>query len=84
LAWSTLMKRTIGLDVLVCPKCTSRMELISAVEDGAVAANILRHLGLPARPPPRGRPWRPQRELALERQDADDAFDSVDPPAFAD
>ena len=48
-----------------------------------VAAKILRHLGLPARAPPRGRPWRPgQQQLAL-RDDAD-RFDAVDPPVTDD
>ena len=32
-----------------------------------MAQRVLRHLGLPARPPPRGRPgWRGQQELSLE------------------
>ena len=54
------------------------MDLIAAVEDERIAAKILGHLGMPARAPPRGRPWRAQRTLALERL----ADDSVDPPAI--
>ena len=57
------------------------MRLVAAIEDPGVAAKILTHLNLPARPPPRGRPWRPQRELALEHR-ADDGG-AIDPPAFA-
>ena len=42
------------------------MSLISAIDDPAVARRILCHLGLPARAPPRGRPQRGQRQLALD------------------
>jgi len=54
------------------------MELIATIEDERTARKILEHLGLPPRPPPRGRPWRPgPQQLALD----DDAgcFDGVDP-----
>ena len=52
------------------------MELISAIDDERIAARILAHLGLPTRGPPRGRPWRPQRELGFEpRTDDHDALD---------
>ena len=52
------------------------MELIAVIDDSAVAARILTHLGLPARPPPRGRPWRQpkQHQLAL---DLDHDFQSL-------
>ena len=72
----------MGLDVLACPRCHSRMELICAIEDPDVARRILRHLHLPARAPPRGRPWRPQRELCFERRA--DELEGVDEPAFID
>ena len=56
------------------------MRLVSVIEDERVAAKILRHLGLPARAPPR-QPWRPgQQPLALG--DDPDRFDGVDTPAF--
>ena len=79
LSWSVLMKRTMGLEVLDCPQCHGRMELIATIEDPAVAPKILLHLNLPARPPPRGRPLRPQ----LAPSNASllvDPFDGLDPP----
>ena len=73
LEWATLMKRAYRLDVLVCPRCAGPMRLIALIEDERVATRIPTHIGLPARAPPRGRPWRPaQAPLAL------------DPPAAAD
>ena len=77
LPWAALMKRTWGLSVLVCPRCAGPMRLVSVIEDERVAGKILRHLGLPARAPPRGRAWRPgQQQLAL--RDDGDRFDDID------
>jgi hypothetical protein len=56
------------------------MELVAAVEDERTAAKILAHLGLAQRAPPRGRPWRAQRALPIDRL----ADDCVDPPAVYD
>jgi hypothetical protein len=57
------------------------MRLVAAVEDGAIARRILEHIGLPARAPPRGPPWRRQQQLAVD--EGANRFDGVDPPAFA-
>ena len=57
------------------------MELIAATPDQRIAATILRHLGLPTTAPPRGRPFRPQRSLALDRR-ADDEGGADTPSAF--
>ena len=65
--------------VLRCPKCTGPMRMIALVEEPSVAQKILAHLGLPTRAPPPGRPWSSQRTLALD--EADTAFDAVDPPS---
>jgi hypothetical protein len=78
------MRRSFGLDVLACPRCGDRMELIAAIEDPDVARRILTHLGLPARAPPRGRPWRRQLLLDQSRtcvETAPDTPDGVDPPS---
>jgi hypothetical protein len=58
------------------------MELIAAIEDERVAAKILLHLGLPARAPPRGRPWGAQHVLPGVH-DAPDG-NGVDPPFVTD
>jgi len=50
--WAQLMARVFALDVLECPRCHSRMRILAAIEDPAVARKILDSLGLPSRPPP--------------------------------
>ena len=67
--WAELMQRSFGFDVLACPRCGDRLELIALIEEPTVIRRILRHLGLPtdlptarpARPPPlplgRSKPW---------------------------
>jgi hypothetical protein len=58
--WAELMQRSFGFDVLACPRCGDRLELIALIEDPSVIRRILNHLGLPtevptarpARPPP--------------------------------
>ena len=49
--WAALMRRSLGLDVLACPRCGGRLTLIALIEDPAVIARILRHLGLPTAMP---------------------------------
>ena len=41
LDWSRLMRRSFGLDVLLCPTCGGQMRLIAIIEDEAIAARIL-------------------------------------------
>ena len=78
-AWAVLLRRSWGIDALACPKCGTYMELVAAIEDGFIAACIPDHLGLPSRAPPRGQPWQPQPELALDPTAA--AFEHADPPS---
>jgi hypothetical protein len=55
-----LMQRSFGFDVLACPRCGDRLEMIALIENPSVIRRILSHLGLPtevpaarpARPPP--------------------------------
>jgi len=45
--WAGLMRRAFDLDVLRCPPCAGRVQLIATIEDPAVIHRILAHLGLP-------------------------------------
>lgn len=49
--WAELMRSTFGLDMLSCPKCGGRLQLIATILDGQVARRILEHLRRPSRPP---------------------------------
>ena len=49
--WQTLMRRTFGFDVTVCPNCHGRMRVLSAITDAAAAKRILDHLGIPSEVP---------------------------------
>ncbi len=51
IAWSILMLRVFGLDVLECEKCGGRMRPIAYLTDPPVVTAILDHLGLPSCPP---------------------------------
>ncbi|HEV2054777.1 MAG TPA: transposase [Methylomirabilota bacterium] len=45
--WAALMRRAFDLDVLRCPRCAGRMQLIATIDDPAVIQKILARLGLP-------------------------------------
>jgi len=51
--WARLLKRVFAIDVERCPQCGGRLKIIAAIEEPALIAMILTHLGLPARAPPR-------------------------------
>ena len=55
------------------------MRLVAVIQDERVARGMLEHLDLPARAPPRGRPWRSagQEHLAL---DDPARYDEIDEP----
>ena len=52
-SWAQLLKRTLHLDALKCPKCSESMEVLALITDPAVVRKILDHLHLPADDPPR-------------------------------
>jgi len=55
LDWAVLMKRTHGLDVLVCPRCQATMRPIATITEPAAIRDILIHLDVRAEPLPRAR-----------------------------
>ena len=52
LRWAELLRRVFRIDVLECPKCHGRREVIGFVVDPESIHAILSHLGLPTAPPP--------------------------------
>jgi hypothetical protein len=58
LPWAELLKRTFGVDVLLCPKCQGPMKLVAMVTDPMSVARYLSGIGeltcVPDRSPSRG------------------------------
>ena len=71
-SWAELLRRCFAVDVLAC-KCGGRLELLSLIQNGAVARKILDHLDLPSELP-RFRPARGRHDRASEL----DSWDCVD------
>ena len=44
---------SFDIDIEQCPQCGGTLKIIAAIEDPAVIAKILTHLGWSARAPPR-------------------------------
>ncbi|MCW5892049.1 MAG: hypothetical protein KIT14_16110 [bacterium] len=44
------MRRAFEADVLACPQCGGRMVVLATIDDPAVIARILTHLGQPLDP----------------------------------
>ena len=78
------MKRAYLLDVLVCPKCSGKMSIISIITAEQVAVRILDCLGLSSRAPPRGSPQSPGQQVLAFDSAADDSFDGIDAPSTID
>ena len=54
-SWAEMIRKVYEIDPLVCPKCGSRMKIISFLTDWAVVDRIIDHLKLTfvaERPPP--------------------------------
>jgi hypothetical protein len=60
-----LLKRTLGVDVLECPRCRGRMEPIAEILEPGAVAKILRSMGLPDSPP-RVSPARPPPQMDFD------------------
>jgi hypothetical protein len=43
--WAELKQRSFGFDVLACPRCRSRLELIALIEDSKVIRRIIAPCG---------------------------------------
>ncbi len=52
MSWARLLSRVFQIDTESCDHCGGQMKIIAAVMSGSAIENILRHLGMPPRPPP--------------------------------
>ena len=49
--WAALMRRVFELDVLECPKCGGRMEMIAVITEQSTIKKILTSVGFPGDSP---------------------------------
>jgi hypothetical protein len=64
--WAKLLRRSLGIDVLQCPKCDGRLRLLAVITEQEPVRRILAQLGLPSERPP----------LARARDPTDDVDDA--------
>jgi hypothetical protein len=73
--WAELLQKVFAVDVLACPRCAGRLEVIAYIAQPGVAKQILDHLGLDSQAPPVAR-------AAAQSEDEGDPgpeYDCVDP-----
>jgi len=74
--WAEQLRKVFALDVMECPRCAGRLELLAFIADGGVARRILDHLGLASRSPPLARARSPDDDSGT---DAGPDHDVADP-----
>ncbi len=47
LDWAALLKRVYKVDLLRCPRCDGKMQIIAALSEPSIVAKVLAHLDLP-------------------------------------
>ena len=52
MSWARLLSRVFNIDTESCDHCGGQMKIIAAVMSQSAIEGILRHLGIPPRPPP--------------------------------
>jgi hypothetical protein len=70
-----LLKRVFEIDVLACPECRGRMQLVAFIAEATVAKRILDQLGLDSTGPPLA----PARRGQADSVDPAPAHDVADP-----
>jgi hypothetical protein len=60
--WADLLRKVYAIDVLACPECSGRIQLIAFIAEAKVAKRILDHLALDSTGPPVARA-QPHEEL---------------------
>jgi hypothetical protein len=61
--WARLLRRSLSIDVLECPKCHGRLRVLAVITEREPVARILARLGMPTEAPPLARARDPTDEL---------------------
>ncbi len=68
--WASLLRRSLDVDVLQCPKCQGRLRVLAVITEREPVRRILAHLGVPTDAPPVARARDPTDDLDdVEPQD---------------
>jgi hypothetical protein len=68
--WASLLRRSLDVDVLQCPKCQGRLRVLAVITEREPVRRILAHLGVPTDAPPLARARDPTDDLNdVEPQD---------------
>jgi hypothetical protein len=80
-AFALLMARVFSIDILECPRCKSRMQLISSVQDPKAVRDILHSLKMSTAPPDNCELYDRTIEYDSDEPDhaADESLPSTDP-----
>jgi hypothetical protein len=71
--WATLRKRSFGVDVLTCPRCSRKRSVLAPITQPDVVRKILQPLGVRSSPLPRAPARAPDSEQMDLGFDADAA-----------
>ena len=82
--WADLLRKAFAVDVLACPTCGGRLEVLAFITEQAVARKILDHLGLASQAPPLAPARAPGDDLGPEGTPALDLVDASPDYAAAD
>jgi hypothetical protein len=61
--WATLLRRSMDVDALQCPKCDGRLRVLAVITEREPVQRILSHLGMPTGPPPAARARDPSNDV---------------------
>jgi len=67
--WARLLRRSMGVDVLECPKCQGRLRVLAVITERQPVQRILSHLGMATEAP-----------LLARARDPTDDVDDVEQP----
>jgi hypothetical protein len=63
--WAELQRKVFAIDVITCPRCQGRLEVIAFIAEPTIARRILDHLGLASQAPPVARARSPDEPRTL-------------------
>ena len=76
--WASLLRRSLDVDVLQCPKCQGRLRVLAVITEREPVRRILAHLGVPTDAPPVARARDPTDDLTMSSRRTNSSSGSRD------